>query len=225
MRRLFLYLFLFVSISFAHELWIEENENGYILLYGHLKPQLGEDKFVKYSPENVLDVRCFDSQGKDKSVKVERVYPLKIVGKCDILYILFSTGYWTKTPFGLKNLPKDRVDMPIESWQSFESVKRLNSFIDTPLTDNLEITPLQNPFSLKVGEKLTVLVTYGKKPLRDVIVSYDGKPIGTTDDDGKINIRIKHTNQQYISTSYKVRSDGVKADSIIYTATLNFEVK
>ncbi|MCX7760379.1 MAG: DUF4198 domain-containing protein [Hydrogenothermaceae bacterium] len=225
MKKLVLALLLLFNISFSHELWIEESENGYTLLYGHLNPQVGEDKFVKYSPENVLDVKCFDHQRKEKNVKVEKVYPFKIVGKCDLLYILFSTGYWTKTPYGFKNLPKNKVNMPIESWQSFESIKKLSSFIDTPLTDNLEISPLQNPFNIHVGEKLTVLVTYGKKPLKDVIVAYDGKPIGTTDDEGKINIRIKHPYQQYISTSYKIKSDGVKADSIIYTSILNFEVK
>lgn len=62
-----------------------------------------------------------------------------------------------------------------------------------PLTNHLEITLLNNLKDLKVGDKATFLVTYDKKPLTDVVVTYFEKPIGTTDEEGKINIRIKET--------------------------------
>ncbi|WP_028949954.1 DUF4198 domain-containing protein [Sulfurihydrogenibium subterraneum] len=225
MKKLLIPLLFSVGIAFSHDLWLEKKDNFYILFYGHLNPLDNEQRSIEYNPDAVFEVKCFSQDGKEKSIKVEKSYPLKIFGKCDAVFVGFSSGYWTKTPYGLKNLPKNQVQIPLESWKSVEYVKRLDSDINKPLTANLEITPLNNIKNVKIGDKITFLVTLNGKPVRDTVVAYDEKPIGTTEEEGKINIRIKHGGIQNISTSLKLKEESEKADFTIYTSTLNFEVK
>ncbi|ACN98533.1 DUF4198 domain-containing protein [Sulfurihydrogenibium azorense] len=225
MKKYLILLLFSVGIAFSHDLWLEKKDNFYTLFYGHLNPSDNDQKSIEYNPNSVFEIKCFSQDGKEKSIKVERSYPLKIFGKCDSVFIGFSSGYWTKTPYGLKNLPKNQVHMPLESWKSVEYVKRLDTDINKPLTANLEITPLDSIKNVKIGDKITFLVTLNAKPVKDTVVAYDEKPIGTTDDEGKINIRIKRSGIQNISTSLKLKEVSEKADFTIYTSTLNFEVK
>ncbi len=223
--KFFILILIFFHSALSHDLWIEKDNDKFVLYYGHFKPQNNEEKFIKYGLENILEVHCFDTKGNPIKIKIDNNYPLKIENSCKALYILTSSGFWTKTPYGLKNIPKNKTDLAIESWQSFESVKRVEENYDKPLTNHLEITLLNNLKDLKVGDKVTFLVTYNKKPISDVVVTYFEKPIGTTDEEGKINIRIKEKGLQIIGTSYTLKGDGKKADKIIFTSFLNFEVK
>ncbi len=227
MKRFFLPLIL-SSLSMSHDLWVEREGSQYALYYGHLHPVQGEEKFIKYKPEDVLKFECVSSGGKPLQYKFEKSYPARLKGSCGAVLAVFSSGYWTKSVEGLKNLPKDRVQGAIEGWLSYESVKRIDGWsqeLKKPLTDDLEIVPLENPLEAKVGDKLTFAVYYRGKPLKDAVVAYDEKPVGSTDDDGRINIRIKRKGLQLISTSVKEKADGVKADYVVKTANLSFEVK
>lgn len=228
MKRLFL-IFVLSSIALSHDLWIEREGNSYSLYYGHLHPQAGEEKFIKYKPDDVIKFECYDVKGKLILSRFEKSYPAKLKGiSCATVYALFSSGYWTKSVEGLKNQPKDKVSGAIESWLSYESVKGIYSWtkaLSKPLTEDLEIVPSEDPLNLKVGEKLRFFVFYRGKPLKDVVVAYDEHPIGTTDDDGGVNVRIKHHGLQNISASIREKADGVKADYTVRTANLIFEVK
>jgi nickel transport protein len=118
--------------------------------------------------------------------------------------------------------------MPVSSWLSYESVKRIDRWADAlslPLTEDLEITPLKNPIKLKKGKKVQLLVTFKGEPIEEVVVSYFDRPRGTSNSDGKINIRLKNSGLQLISASYKQKTESEKADEIVYTTFLNFEVK
>ncbi len=224
MKRFVISFLVPLSFAFSHDLWVDKNQDTYTLYYGHLNPYKDEQKYIEYNPDNVLDVKCF-YQEKEKNIKIEKRYPIKIFGKCDTIFVEFSSGYWTKTPHGLKNLSKNLVQMPLESWKSIEYVKRVDIGISKPYTNHLEITSLDNLNNVKVGDKVSFLVTLNGKPMKDVVVAYDGKPVGTTDDDGRINIRIKRNGLQNITTSLKIKENSDKSDFIIYTSNLNFEVK
>jgi nickel transport protein len=216
------------SIAVSHDLWIEKDGNFYVLYYGHLHPKQGDEKLIKYKPEEVLKFECFDVNGKAITSKIERSYPAKLQGSCGVVFALFSSGYWTKSVHGLKNLPKNQVQDAIEGWLSYESIKRINQWSEAytkPLEEDIDIVPLENPLKTKVGEKITLAVYYRGKPLKNAVVAYDEHPIGTTDEEGKINIRIKHSGLQMISTSIREKADGVRADYVIKTTNLSFEVK
>jgi nickel transport protein len=222
-------LFLFsVCLAFSHEPWVEREGNSYMLYYGHLNPKKGEEKFTRYNPENVLRIECFDHFGKSIPLKLERNYPIKFNAQCYAVYALYSSGYWTKTVYGLTNKPKNETKEPLESWLSYKSVKRVDGWTEAfkkPLTDDLEIVPLNNPLTLNVGDKITLVVYQKGKPVKDATVAYGDKTVGTTDEEGKINVRIKHKGMQIIKASVKEKGDGTKADYVVKTTSLVFEVR
>ena len=216
------------SLCLAHDLWLEKREGKMVLYYGHLDPKPGEEKFIKYKTENVLKALCFNKEGNGMKVAIKEDYPFSFPMACSAYYVLFSTGYWTKGVQGLKNLPKDRVESPLESWLSYESVKRMEEWSEAfkrPLTEDLEIVPLEDPFNLKLYDKVRLRVYYRGKPVKGVVVLHNNHIAGTTEEDGGINVRIKGKGLQRISTSIKERADGIKADYIIKSTSLIFEVR
>ncbi len=219
-------LILISSLSFSHNMWIERQGNFYVLHYGHRHSTHGGKKEIRYDSNNVLEVQCFDENLKAQKVDILKEYPLKIFGNCSNLYILFSSGYWTKTPYGTENLPKNKVKMAVDSWLSYESIKYIENFPKlNPISNKLEILPLNDVFSLKEGEKMRFKVFFNKKPISNVPVAYNGKPMGLTDEEGKINIKLRERGFQYIEVSYKEEVKKEEMNKIIYTSILNFEVK
>lgn len=219
--------FMFVNNGFAHDLWIEEENGTYKLLYGHKHSSHGGEALMEYKPEFVKYARCQKGQTIE-DVSFESRYPITFSKDCDVVYIMFSSGYWTKTVYGTKNVSKENEKQVIKSWLSFESVKyikNLSSKIQQPLTEDLEIVPISDLSKIKSGDKLRLRIFYKGKPAKDVVVAYDDKPRGTTDSDGNINITVKKSGFQVISASVTEKEDGIKADERIITTNLNFIVK
>ncbi len=228
MRRIILFLLIIFNVSFAHDMWVENKNGTYTLFYGHKHPAENEQQFIKYNPSKVKKILCVDEEGTIKNISFKKEYPVKITKQCSILYVEFFSGYWTKTPYGTKNRPKNEVKLPIKSWISYETVKRIdkwNKNLEKPFYNKLEIIPLNNPLKLETGDKLRLLIMFNKKPVKNVAVAYDGKFRGLTDSKGRVNIRIKHKGFQLIEATFKEKINSEKADEIIYTTTLNFEVK
>ncbi|MFN3870357.1 MAG: DUF4198 domain-containing protein [Aquificaceae bacterium] len=223
-----LLIMLFLTFGYTHDLWLEKVGDRIVLYYGHIKPKEGEEGLISYKAENVLKAMCFNKEAKRVEVQIERVYPLSFPANCFAYYVLFSTGYWTKTIKGTKNLPKDKAEGPLESWLSYEGVKRLESWTETfkrPLTEDLEIVPLEDPFSVSLNSKISLKVYYRGKPVKGAVVAYQGRVVGSTDEEGNINVRIKEKGLQRISASIKEKSDGLKADYTVISTNLIFEVR
>lgn len=229
MKRLILILSVLFSFHdlFAHDLWIEEDGGTFKLMYGHKHSSHGGDTIMEYKPEYVKYIKCLKGQ-KTEDIAFESKYPVSFNRDCDAVYIMFSSGYWTKTVYGTKNVSKENEKQVIKSWLSFESVKyckNLSLKQNNPMTEDLEIVPISDLSKTKTGDKLRLRVFYKGKPAKDVVVAYDEKPRGTTDSDGNINISIKKSGFQIISASLTEKEDGVKADERIITTNLNFFVK
>ena len=104
--------------AFAHDLWIEAGDAGQTLYYGHKHSVHEGAEVMAYSPDIVVRTDCFDSLGLKSDCIVSETYPVRINDSPAALCILTSSGYWTKTPYGTKNLAKNQVEMPIKSWLS-----------------------------------------------------------------------------------------------------------
>jgi nickel transport protein len=216
-----------VGASSSHEIWLQRQGETLTLLYGHTGTTHGEAEIKAYSPEEVLDIACFDLSGDTMTVAVDSGYPVQITGNAAVTYVLMSSGYWSRTPFGTRRLPKSEAKSPISSWLSYESVKRVDGWSDDlkqPMTDDLEITPLKNPLELTEGKKMRLLVTLQGRPLAGVPVAYAGEVRGISDSKGRVNIKAKHGGLQLIQASYSEPADSVKTDEIVYTTTLVFEI-
>ncbi|MCX7957595.1 MAG: DUF4198 domain-containing protein [Deltaproteobacteria bacterium] len=229
MRSIILTLFFITVSSFAysHDLWIEEEDGSFKLLYGHKHSSHGGDTIMEYKPEFVKYIKCLSNQ-KTEDIVPDGKYPVSFQRACDVVFIMFSSGYWTKTVYGTKNVSKENEKQVIKSWESFESVKyikNLSSKHQMPLSDDLEIVPLSDLSKIKTGDKLRLKVFFKGKPAKDVSVAYDDKVRGTTDSEGNINITLKKSGFQIISASLTEKGDGVKADEKITTTSLNFVLK
>lgn len=215
------------SLGWSHEFWITKKDASYILHSGHAAHSHGEQEETHYDRAFVQGVQCIDEGGKLTKPAINTGFPLTIQGPCGAVMVDFSSGYWTKTPYGLKNLPKNEAKAPVESWYSKELIKRLDVWSDAlarPLTTSLELVPLEDPLKLKEGRKLHLQLMRNGKPAAACPVAYDGDTRGMTDETGKVNIRIRHGGLQIIQASFSEPTDGVKSDKTVTTATLVFQL-
>jgi nickel transport protein len=225
--KLLLPLVLVSAPALAHDLWIEKEGNGYVLFQGHRHSAHSGAEIVPYEPAAVKSATCLDAAGKARPATFSRSFPAKLAGECATLLATFSTGYWTKTAWDTKNLPKTGISGVIKSWYSEESLKYLGRWgaaSGSPVGTGLEITPAADPLGLKAGDKLVVLVTDGGKPVSGVPVAYAGDTRGASGPDGKVAIRLRQGGVQLIEASLETPLPDGKADSAIRTASLQFEI-
>jgi nickel transport protein len=224
---------LLIVVSFAasparaHDLWIERDAKGSTVLYGHRHSHHEGSERIEYGLEFVVRADCYDSNGERGDAGWSGETPVTLRSECAAVFVLASTGYWSKTPHGTKNLSKKDAQSPMKSWLSLESAKRIDSWspeLALPLTEEFEITPLQDPLALEVGAKARLLITLGGEPVEGATVTYDGDPRGITGKDGRANVKIRHGGFQMIQASLTVPLGTAEADETIHTTTLNFEI-
>ena len=217
----------FATQAFAHDLWLDREKGDYLLHQGHRHSTHAGAESVPYDPNIVKGAQCVDTAGALRQSLPGKTYPARISGNCAILLVSLSSGYWSKTAWETKNVPKTQAPGAIKSWLSEESVKRIDRWIPgaaQPVGDGLEITPFSDPLALKPDDKLTVLITEGRKPKAGVPVAYDGETRGATGADGKVSIRVRHGGMQLISASTEVPLNDGKADTLVRATALQFEL-
>jgi len=210
----------------AHDLWVEPDAGGYRVLYGH-HPQVSHEgaRQIPYAAEVVRSAICLDAAGGRRAATLGRSSPVRIEGDCAVLYVLTSSGYWTKTTAGTKNVRKTEAASPLNAWQSFESVKHVAAWgagAANSLGTPLEIVAAENPLALTDGDKLTVRVLADGKPVTGAVVTYDGKARGETGSDGAVNVRVKHGGMQLIQAAVRTPHTGPEADEVVHTTALTF---
>jgi nickel transport protein len=212
----------------AHDLWIERNGDLHTLAYGHERSGHEGERKLEYKPDSVKQALCFNADGQEIKAGKALTYPATLKGNCSASWFLTSSGYWSKTPYGTKNLPKTEAGAVIDSWLSIEGVKRIDQWDDglsRSLTQELELVPQGNPLLLKPGGKLHLRAYYQGKPVAGVTVAYFGKPRGITDKEGNVNIRLQNAGFQLIQASIELPLNDGKADKAVHASSLQFELK
>lgn len=224
--RLLLLLLVATPLN-AHDLWLEQGDDDFLLHYGHRPSGHSGEATIDYAPGIVKAVHCVDADGRTMETSAGTQAPVRITGPCAALHVLTSSGFWSRTIEGLRNQPASELDGVLRSWQAVEGVKHMSAWstaLATPLTGALEITPLADPFAAAPGDKLRLLVTLEGEPLPGTAVAYDSDTRGVTGRDGRINIRVRHPGVQFITASFESpRSDG-QAELTIHAGTLMFEL-
>lgn len=216
-----------ISPATAHDLWLEKDGKRLTLYQGHRLSTHSGAEIMAYGGSFVTAAQCFDARGGLRPLGVLGTSPWTAVGDCTALLLTVSSGYWSKTPWETKNVPKPQAPGAIKSWLSSDNLKRLERWSPAcahPFSTGLEIVPQGDPFSLKPDDKLVVRVFRAGQPLAGVPVAYHGDTRGTTDPDGRIAIRLRHAGIQLISASIEVALQDGKADVEILAATLQFEL-
>jgi nickel transport protein len=141
----------------AHDLWIERDGLLHTLSYGHERSGHEGAKRLEYQSETVLQAVCISASGREMKADHGKSYPVTLKGDCAASWFLVSSGYWSKTPYGTKNLPKSEAGAVMDSWLSVEAVKRIDRWSEAltrPLGKELELVPVGNPLTLNAGDKL-----------------------------------------------------------------------
>lgn len=227
MPRSLVFLILASLSVHAHDLWVERDAAGFALQYGHERSGHTGAAVLEYAPEQVREALCHDTDGRPLKARVSRTWPVRLQADCAVSLFVFSTGYWSKTPHGTRNLPKTEAGAVFDSWLSVESVKRIDAWgepLTRPLIEGLELVPLENPLRLKPGNKLRLAVFQAGRPAAGVTVAYFGQPRGVTDRDGRINIALRRHGLQLIQASLETPLTDGKADRRVETAALQFEL-
>lgn len=209
--------------ALAHDLWLETEQEALVLYQGHRHSSHAGSDLEPYDPALLQSARCLAAPARILS----RAYPLRFSGDCPRLQLNLSSGYWTKTPWETRNAPKTGLSGVLKSWRSEERLTRLGRWDKEAaqlLGEGLEILPATDPFSLKPGEKLLLRVFDNGKPAAGVAVAYGDTPRGSTGPDGSINLRLRHGGLQLISASRETPLVDGKADVLLRTSTLQFEL-
>lgn len=220
-------LFTLVPEVSAHDFWIDRKGKEFLLIYGH------GDQREEFDFSKVKTMKAFGSGGGEIEVRREKKGKgllLQPVEPPSWILAEIDNGYWSKTIYGWRNLPKRKASRVVEAIHSFYYSKALmawNDALQSPIsTAPLDIVLLKNPFELKAGDSLLIKVFYQGKPIAGVEVEGRGHEIvSTTDKDGIAGIRLTK-GQQLISVSHKeALKDDPDADYLSCTATLTFEVE
>jgi len=225
--RWFLLLVLVPGLALAHDLWLDRDGDLLTLEYGHRGAGHEGPTRVPYTPQHVRRVLCADGEGREAVAEVGREYPVTVRGSCAVTYVLTSSGYWSKTPYGTRNQPRDELQQVIDSWLSYEGVKRVDDWgqaLGQALTEDLELVPLENPLALAPGDKLHLRVTFKGQPRAGVVVAYDGKPRGESGADGLVNVRLRERGPQLIQASFSEPLGSPKADRAVHATALVFDL-
>lgn len=216
------------SVCYSHDLWFDVHPDNAVLYQGHTYSEHDGQKLVPYPTGAVKSADCRIEDGTVLELKLPRTYPAQFKTHCSVTLVNFSTGYWTQTPWQTVNQPKTGVPKVVQSWLSVETLKLMTRWQpenNQPIGRGLEITPASNPFLLKPGDKLVVVLTDQSIPVKDAPVAYGDNVRGTTDDQGRIAIRLRHGGPQFIRASLETSTpNDSKADKVIRTATFQFHL-
>lgn len=216
------------SNAFAHDAWVEKRDGEFVVLYGH-----GE-MHDPYDPARVKEVKGFDIKGNAVPVEIIKKKDgasLSPKGEVAMITLVFDNGYWVKTTDGWKNISKREAKEYIESIHSIKYGKTYLAWSDAfakPVGMRLEIIPLTDPLSAKVGYKnFQIKVLYEGKPLEGAKIGTGGHTIDkTTDKDGIATIGIFRKGINVISARHRVPlKDNPDADMISLGTVITFEVK
>jgi uncharacterized GH25 family protein len=211
--------------ALAHDFWLEPEDGAFLLRYGHRGHEA-----LPLEASKLQTLMCRKDSGVPQNlVKSAVAAPRQISLKasCTLLSAFFDGGFWSLTPDGEKNLPKNKVPDAVKSWRSKQFAKWVDSHAPSanqPLGDEIEIVPVTDLAKVKTGSRATFRVLFAGKPLSGATLAIDHKPLAETDDQGQARISIRGHGREAVSVSYRRTVKTAEADSEIFEASLTFEV-
>lgn len=212
-------------LAFAHDLWVERAGDGFAARYGH---RGGEA--LRMDAAKVKAVRCADRAGAARDVLARATLARRgvtLAARCDAVSVFYHGGFYSLTPDGEVNLPRDQARDVVKAWESRQYAKWIDvasPAASRPFGDDLEIVPGGDLSTRKVGDKVTLKVLSQGKPVAGAIVALDHKPLGETDSAGEIRLRLSTPGIESVSASVRRPVKSPQADAVVLEASLTFEV-
>jgi uncharacterized GH25 family protein len=211
--------------AFAHDLWIERQVGAFVLRYGHRGGEV-----LVLPGDKIKTLVCRPAKGAARdlltSAKAEPKQ-MSVAGSCAVVSAFLDGGFWSLTPDGEKNLPRNQVPDAVKAWRSRQFAKWVDvrsPLAGQPVGDEFEIVPVSDLAKVKVGDKASFRVLLAGKPLSGATLAISHKPLGETDDRGEVRVMIRAQDVESVSASFRRPVKTSEADSEVFEASLTFEV-
>jgi uncharacterized GH25 family protein len=212
-------------LASAHDLWVERAQEGFVVRYRHRGGEL-----LPIDPAKLKAIRCGDGVSAPADATRGATFSEKEVRfarPCSVVSIFIDGGYWSLTPDGEVNRPKNKVENVVRSWASRQYAKWVDAKSPNAravLGDDLELVPLTDLVKAREGDKVTLLVLSGGRPVPNAAVAVHHRTIGETDSKGEVRLRLRTSGVESISASIRRPHPTPEADAEVLEATLTFEV-
>jgi hypothetical protein len=212
------------ALAGAHDLWLERSGEGFVLRSGHRGGAL-----LAIDPRRVKAIRCTGGGGTRDVLADAAFSPreVRLAGRCDAISAFLDAGFYSLTPDGEVNLPRDEVRDAVKSWESRQFAKWVDArspAAGEPLGDELEIVPASDLARVRRGDKIAVRVLYRGEPAPGAVVGMDHRPIGETDSKGVTRLRVRSAGVESLTASLRRPISRPEADAVVLEASLTFEV-
>jgi uncharacterized GH25 family protein len=212
------------ALTAAHDFWVERSQEAFVVRYEH------RGELLPIDAAKLKAIRCGAGAGAPGDVTRGATFSEKEVrfaGPCEIVSVFSDGGYWTLTPDGEVNRPKDEVRNGVRSWASRQYAKWVDAKSPraaTVLGDELELVPVTDLARARAGDKVTLRLLSARQPVRNAVVSVQHRAIGETDSKGEIRLRLRTAGTESISASIRRPHPTSQADVEVLEASLTFEV-
>jgi uncharacterized GH25 family protein len=213
------------GLALAHDLWLERAGEGLVLRYGHRGGEL-----LPIEKARVKSVRCLD-QGATRDLLGAASFAAKevrVAGRCGAASAFFDGGYWSLTPDGEVNRPRNQVPQAVKAWASRQFAKwvdaRTQAASGAVLGDELELVAVGDISRAREGDKVTLRVLSAGTPVPNAVVAIDHKPLGETDSAGETRLRLRTAGVETISATLRRKVVTPEAEAVVLEASLSFEV-
>lgn len=213
------------ALASAHDLWLERDAAGFTLRYGHRGGEL-----LALEQPKVKAIRCME-KGTVRDVLPGARFAARearFTARCDAASAFFDGGYWTLTPDGEVNRAKTEVAQPVKAWASRQFAKWVDARSPTApaavLGDELELVAVSDLARAHEGDKVTLRVLSGGRPVADAIVAIDHKPLAESDGAGEVRVKLRTSAVETITATLRQKASTPEADAVVLETSLSFEV-
>jgi len=208
----------------AHDLWLERDGAGLALRSGHRGGAL-----LAVDPAKVRAARCLE-RGATRDLLAGAAFTaaeVRFAGRCDAASAFLDGGFWTLTPDGEVNRPRTEVAQAVKAWASRQFAKWIDARSPgaaAVLGDELELVPVSDLARARTGDKVSLRVLSGGRPVPGAVVSIDHRALGETDGAGEVRIRLRSATVETIAATLRRKVAAPEADAVVLEASLSFEV-
>ncbi|MFY3743050.1 DUF4198 domain-containing protein [Anaeromyxobacter sp. Red801] len=210
----------------AHELWLAREGAAVVLRAGHPgAPQ-------PIDAARVTAIRCLPGPGPGPAVDARAraafaPAEVRIPGPCAVVTVALRPAFWSLTPDGQVERPRDEVPDAVRSWEAIQLAKWIDPgapAAGAALAEPLELVPVTDLSRARKGDKVAVRVLAGGAPAPGAAVALGHHGLGLTDSKGELRLRLRATGTTVVSASLRRPLASPRAESQVLEASLSFEV-